>query len=125
MEKNMDQNDIKDLTLKLLKDTPVEGELEKAFALYEKAQKAAFSLSNIDSERDLTLTKVGTVLSLNLFGLLLGGKKPEDLTKEDWENIAKEVTDKAILMDGQSSAMYQRRSLTHWLQQLFPPSWLI
>ena len=102
----MDQHDIKDLTLKMLKDTPVEGELEKAFALYEKAQKAALSLSNIDSERDLTLTKVGTVLSLNLFGLLLGGKKPEELTKEDWENIAKEVTDKAILMDGQSYSVY-------------------
>lgn len=102
----MDQIEIKDLTLEFLKDTPAEAELEKAFALYEKAQKVALSLSNIDNEHDLTLTKIGTVLSLNLFGLLLGGKKPEDLTKEDWENIAKEVTDKAILMDGQSYSVY-------------------
>ena len=102
----MDQLDIKDLTLELLKDTPAEAELEKAFALYEKVQTVALSLSSIDREQDLTLTKIGTVLSLNFFGLLLGGKKPEDLTKEDWENIAKEVTEKAILMDGQSYSVY-------------------
>ena len=102
----MDQLDIKDLTIGILKDTPAEAEIEKAFALYEKAQNTALALSDIGDQQDLTLTKVGTVLSLNLFGLLLGGKKPKDLTKEDWEKIATEVTDKAILMDGQSYSVY-------------------
>ena len=102
----LDALDIKDLTMKMLKDTPAEAELQKAFNLYEKAQNTALALSNIGDQQDLTLTKIGTVLSLNLFGLLLGGKKPEELTKEDWENIAKEVTDKAILMDGQSYSVY-------------------
>ena len=102
----LDALDIKDLTMKMLKDTPAEAELQKAFNLYEKAQNTALALSNIGDQQDLTLTKIGTVLSLNLFGLLLRGKKPEELTKEDWENIAKEVTDKAILMDGQSYSVY-------------------
>ena len=112
----MEQLDIKDLTLRFFKDTPVETELEKAFALYEKAQNIALSLNNIDSEQDLTLTKIGTVLSLNLFGLLLGGKKPEDLTTEDWEKIAKEVTDKAILMDGQSYSVYVFDLYTEYIE---------
>ena len=102
----LDILDIKDLTIEILKDTPAEAELQKAFTLYEKAQSAALAMTVIGDQQDLTLTKIGTVLSLNFFGLLLGGKKPEELTKEDWEEIAKEVTDKAILMDGQSYSTY-------------------
>ena len=102
----MNQQDIKELTLEVLKDTPLEADLRKAFALYEKAQNVILSLNSIGDPQDLTLTKIGTVLSLNLFGILCGGKKPNELTQEDWESIAKEVMDKAILMDGQSYSMY-------------------
>ena len=102
----MDQKDIKDLTFKILKDTPAEAELEKAFELFEKAQNVALALSNIGDQQDLTLTKIGTILSLNLFGLLLGGKNPKELTEEDWKGIANEVIDKAVLMDGQSYSVY-------------------
>ena len=102
----MNANEIKDLTLEVLQDTPIQTKAEKAFDLYEKAQMSAMALANINSEEDLTVTKIGTVLSLNLFGLLLGGKKPKDITQEDWKNIAKEVTEKAILMDGQSYSIY-------------------
>lgn len=102
----MDQTEIKDLTLKILKDTPAEAELEKAFELFEKAQHTALALSNTDDQQDLTLTKIGTILSLNLFGLLLGGKTPKDITEEDWKGIANEVVDKAVLMDGQSYSVY-------------------
>ena len=45
-------------------------------------------------------------MSLNLFGLLLSGKNPKDITEEDWECIANEVVDKAVLMDGQSYSVY-------------------
>lgn len=102
----MDAVDIKDLTLDFLKDSPIEEELEKSFAFFEKAQKAVLSMCNINDEEDLTITKAGTILSLNLFGLLLGGKKIEDLTEEDWKGIANEVVDKAVLMDGQSYSVY-------------------
>ena len=102
----MDVIDIKDLTIELLKDTSVEAELEKTFALYEKAQRTVLSLCNIDEEKDLTITKIGTILSLNLFGMLLGEKKPGDLTEDDWKKIADEVIEKAVLMDGQSYSIY-------------------
>lgn len=102
----MDQQDIKKTTLEVLKDKPAEAELRKAFALYEKSQKMILSLNNSGDQEDLILTKIGTVLSLNLFGILCCGKKPNDLTQKDWEAIANEVTDKAILMDGQNYSMY-------------------
>ena len=102
----MDQNDIKTLTLEILQDTPALAKAEKAFELFEKAQNASLAIAKINSEEELTATKIGTVLSLNLFGLLLGGKKPKELTQEDWKNIVKEVTDKAIILDGQSYSVY-------------------
>ena len=102
----MDEIDIKNITIELLKDSPVEAELEKTFALYEKAQRLVLSLCNIDDEKDLAITKIGTILSLNIFGLLLGGKKPGELTDEDWKDIANEVVDKAVLLDGQEYSVY-------------------
>ena len=102
----MNEIDIKDLTLELLKDSPIEAELESTFALFEKAQRIVLSLCDINDEKDLAITKIGTILSLNLFGLLLGGKKIEDISDDDWKSIANEVIDKAVLMDGQSYSVY-------------------
>ena len=102
----MDILELKKLTLDVLKDTPAENELKKVFAVFEKTQIVSLSLNNIKDERDLTLTKIGTILSLDFFSLLLGGKKPEDITQEEWENIACDVIDKAVIMDGQSYSVY-------------------
>lgn len=102
----MNQEDIKNLSLEILKDTSVEADLKKAFALFEKAQTTIATVNNIDIEQDLTLTKIGTVLSLNFFGILLGRKKPNELTDEDWKCIANEVVDKAVLMDEQNYSVY-------------------
>ena len=68
----MENFDLKDMTLEYLKEVPISKDLEKAFAVYEKAQLAALALSDINDSNDLTMTKIGTVLSLNLFGMLLG-----------------------------------------------------
>ena len=102
----MDVSEIEELSLELLKDTPAEDELKKAFAVFEKVQVIALSLDDINDEQDLTLTKIGTVLSLDLFSLLLRGKKPKDITQEEWKDVAADVIDKAVLMDGQSYSVY-------------------
>ena len=102
----MDVSEIQRITLDALKGTPVEEQLEKAFATFEKAQAVALSLDDIKNNRDLTLIKIGTVLSLDIFKLLIGGKKPEDITQEEWEAIAADVIDKAVLKDGQSYSVY-------------------
>ena len=52
------------------------------------------------------MTKIGTVLSLDLFSLLFKGKKPKDITQEEWKDIANDVIDKAVLMDGQNYSVY-------------------
>ena len=102
----MDVSEIEKVTLEVLKDTSAEDEVKKAFAAFEKAQVVALSLNDINDERDLTLTKIGTVLSLDLFNLLFSGKKPEDITQEEWQSIAADVIDKAVIMDGQSYSVY-------------------
>ena len=102
----MDEFDIKSLTLDYLKQTPEAESLKKAFAKYEKAQMAAMSLSNITNQNDLTLTRMGTVLSLNLFGTLLSGKKVKDLSDEDWKKITNEVIDRAVLIEDRDYSIY-------------------
>ena len=102
----MDISEIEKISIDVLKDTPAEDELKKVFAIFEKAQVVALSLTNIKDEHDLTLTKIGTVLSIDLFGLLLGGKKPEEISQEEWKGIAADVIDKAVVMDSQSYSVY-------------------
>ena len=102
----MDVSEIEKVTLEVLKDTSAEDEVRKAFAAFEKAQVVALSLNDINDERDLTLTKIGTVLSLDLFNLLFSGKKPEDITQEEWKDITADVIDKAVVMDGQIYSVY-------------------
>lgn len=94
------------ITIEYLMDSPVKEELDKVFAIYEKALKASLAANNMADADKLTLTKIGTVLSLNLFGTLLGGKKPEEITQDDWKNITSEVIDKAVLMEDQDYSVY-------------------
>ena len=56
----MDISEIEKISIDVLKDTPAEDELKKVFAIFEKAQVVALSLTNIKDEHDLTLTKIGT-----------------------------------------------------------------
>lgn len=96
----MDYSAIKNITLDYLEDTKAGDKLEKAFAIYEKSQDALVALSNADESENLTLIKIGTVLSLSMFKKTLSGKNPKDLNQTDWEDIAGAVVDKAIIMDG-------------------------
>ena len=96
----MDYSAIKNITLDYLENTEAGDKLEKAFAIYEKSQDALVALSNADESENLTLIKIGTVLSLSIFKKTLSGKNPKDLNQSDWEDIAAAVVDKAIIMDG-------------------------
>lgn len=102
----MDEFDIKNLTLDYLKKTPEAESLKHAFATYEKAQMVAMNLINNTDQQDLALTKIGTVLSLNLFGTLLSGKKAKNLTQDDWKKITNEVIDKAVLTEDRDYSIY-------------------
>lgn len=96
----MDYSAIKNITLDYLENTEAGDKLEKAFEIYEKSQDAIVALSNADESENLTLIKIGTVLSLSIFKKTLSGKNPKDLNQSDWEDIAGAVVDKAIIMDG-------------------------
>ena len=98
--------DISKLTMDFFKDSPVGKNLEKAFVVYEKAQFVAAQMSKICSAEDLSLTKISTVLSLDIIKILLSGKRPEELKDEDWQKITNDVIDKAVVMDGRDYSTF-------------------
>ena len=66
------------------------------------AQRSLYALAESDDSEKLNLLKIGTVFQIFLINTLASGKKAEDLTKEDWADIAGKVTKYAVLEDGQS-----------------------
>ena len=95
----MAENFIKDLTLDLLRTTPVGTKLEQALSIYDKVQAAAAKLADMDDTQTLTELKVGTILTQALIGKMIMGKKLNSLSQEDWADIAGQVIDTAVLMD--------------------------
>ena len=92
-----------------LKETPI-GELLNSPAgqmLRQAAEKIAFAqrnlfaLLNSEDSNQLNLLKIGTVFQIFLIDTLATGKKPQEMTEQDWQSIADKVSKYAILEDGQ------------------------
>ena len=71
--------------------------LEKAAAV----QEGVYILMTKEESGKLTLLKAATVFQVFLIDVLAAGKKPGELTKSDWKNIADKVYRYAVLEDGQ------------------------
>lgn len=64
-------------------------------------QQCLFELSANEDSARLDLLKIGTVFQIFFIDILASGKKPEDLTEEDWKSIAGKVYKFAVLEEGQ------------------------
>ncbi len=90
-----------EFTVEDLIDSPVGKWLEKAIDTIMKTQRVLFAAAESEDSSRLNLLKIGTVLQIFLIDTLITRKKPENLTKEDWENIADKVAEYAVLEEGQ------------------------
>ena len=99
-----------DIPVEYLQELPIEqllGEsaaekLEKTLDAVSTIQRGLFALAESEDSKQFDLLKIGTVFQIFLIDTLAGGKKADELTKEDWQNIAGKVTKYAVLEDGQS-----------------------
>ena len=75
--------------------------LQQAAETASTLQRLAFSLSEEDGGQK-SLLKIGTVFQIFLINTLASGKKPGEVTDEDWKNIARKVSQYAIMGEEQS-----------------------
>lgn len=85
-----------------LLNAPAGNWISQAVETVAKVQRTLFAISNSEDSKQLQLLKIGTVFQIFLIDTLLSGKKPEELKKEDWFNIADNVSQYAVMKDGQS-----------------------
>lgn len=76
--------------------------MKQAMDVIEEVQRNVYAVFTSEDSQQLDLLKIGSVFQIFLIDTLAGGKKPEDLTKEDWLNIAEKVSRYAVLEDGQT-----------------------
>lgn len=99
------KDQIKDITIEYLMQTPIAGELQNALQKVdevlvktEKAKDVIATLTN-DEDDTLKLMKIGTVLSMNICYRMAQGQNPKEFTKDDWKEIASLVVEKGIMRD--------------------------
>lgn len=113
----MNELDIKQLTLSFLKETPVGENLEKIVPILERVQTAVYALDNNSDSEELRKLKIGTVLLLSVMKKAKAGKAPQKFTKDDWADIAKDVSAFAIELDSRDYTMGVFRLYSAWIGQ--------
>ena len=69
-------------------------------------QQGAYNLAVSEDDGKMKLLRIGSVFQIFLIDTLASGKKPSDLTKEDWAAISAKVGRYAVLEDGQSYSIF-------------------
>lgn len=97
----MSLDDLKEIAIDELLDSPVGEWIGRAMDTVTSVQRVLFAVYESDDSNQLTLLKIGTVFQIFLIDTLAGGKRLKDMEESDWKNIADKVAEYAILEDGQ------------------------
>ena len=92
---------IRELALNDLLSTEAGQKILQVLETISAVQKGLLQLAENDDSAQLDLLKIGTVFQIFLIDTLASGKKPKDLKKEDWKNIADKVAQYAVYEKGQ------------------------
>ena len=80
--------------------------IKQALSVFENVQKNLTALAEKDDEETLTGIKAGTVILLITLKKMTQGKMPNSFSKEDYADIAKAVSEYAVLMDDQDYSSF-------------------
>ena len=92
---------IQDIAIDAFLKSPASEELRRAMETIATAQEHIFALTGSEDSTKFKLVKIATVFQIFLIDTLASGKKMEDLTDEDWKNIAVKVSQYAIMGSGE------------------------
>ena len=102
----MTQQEIFDFTIDMLLGDKLGADTLKAISIFEKIQVNLCALVNKDDEETLTGIKVGTIILLTVLKKMAHGTTPNKFTEEDYKDIAKAVSEYAVLMDDQEYSVF-------------------
>ena len=91
-----------DIAIDRLKGMSIFDRIKRDFDSVRKYQEAIYIYANNPDEKKINIIRIGTILSLSIIGKILQGKNAKDFNPEDWRDIADNVVDYGIIMDGQS-----------------------
>lgn len=92
--------DLKNMPVDMFLGDSMKAELQKAVEIYTKVQNAIFAITDDESGESVSKLRVGTVMAFAVVNKLAEGKSPKNFTEEDWKEIAEEVLDKGVILDG-------------------------
>ena len=93
---------IRELPIEQLLGSSAAERVERILDTVSTVQRGLIALAESGDSEQFTLLKIGTVFQIFLVDVLASGKKAEELTADDWQNIADKVAKYAVLEDGQS-----------------------
>lgn len=103
-------NDIKqyiqNYAIEALMKSPVGVQISRAMDLVEKAQNNLYALYGKKDEAELTRIKVGTILVLAVLRKIADGKMPKEFETSDWEDIAKAVSEYAVIKSNEAYTVF-------------------
>ena len=91
MEQNLEQL-LKDLALDQLMKSPLGGKIQKAIHVLETVHRHYFALVEKQDEMGMTGVRVVTIMTFSILRKIASGKKPSELDKDDWIDIAADVS---------------------------------
>ena len=101
------QNDsIPELLLREFLSSPSGEKIRQIMETIATVQRRLIELAESKNQRQLDLLKIGTVFQIFLVDVLASGKKPANLTDDDWKGIAEKVFQYAVLSDGQEYSVF-------------------
>lgn len=92
---------LKELAVNKLMESEIGEKIEYGINLFEKVQNHICALSEKEGEELATLTKIYTIMTFSILKKYSSGCNPTKFTKDDWKDIANDVSEYAILMDDQ------------------------
>ena len=111
-------DELKKIPIDELLGSPAGEWIGRAMDIISSVQKNLFAISEREDGNQLTLMKIGTVFQIFLIDKLASGKKPSELTEEDWNaffdclrggTVAARSDDAAAVTGVLPSLMYERR----------------
>ena len=105
MEQNLEQL-LGDLTLEQLMNSPLGVQLQRAMHISEIVQAHCFALAEKQDELEMTGIKAITIMTFSMLKKIADGKIPSQMDKEDWKDIAADVSKDAVIADDSQYSVF-------------------
>lgn len=105
MEQNLEQL-LKDLALDQLMKSPLGEQFQQAMHIFDKVQSHYVALAEKQDEMGMTGVKVVTILTFSILRKIASGKMPSELNKDDWKDIAADISQYVVLADDQQYSVF-------------------